>query len=71
MGYESLRSLAITMFFTRFGHVDDAWLGLVMAKLGYEFSYIPDSYLWPADTTKISTVSFASFWAITVRNATH
>ncbi len=44
-GYQALHDAALTMLFTEMHHVDDAWLGLIWAKLGIVTVQMKDLYL--------------------------
>nr|CDS30765.1 beta 13 n galactosyltransferase [Hymenolepis microstoma] len=63
VGYSAARAMAITMSFTRFGRVDDAWLGLVLAKLQLQITPFKDIYVYriPNNTKQVAFSGIGEF----------
>ncbi|VDO06644.1 unnamed protein product [Rodentolepis nana] len=63
IGYSAARAMAITMSFTRFGRVDDAWLGLVLAKLQLKITPFNDIYVFaiPNGTKEVAFAGISKF----------
>ncbi|VDL58892.1 unnamed protein product [Hymenolepis diminuta] len=63
--FEHVEHMALGMAFTKFFTIDDAWIGLVAAKLGISFHHINELLHWkniltrrPHNATSMKSIFF-------------